>query len=1842
MQDQQQRIMGYFIEEARDHLNTLEQGLLNLQATVNDPEMINEVFRAAHSVKGGAAMLGLGSIQQTAHRLEDHFKVLKEHPIPIDRDLESLFLKVFDTLVELLDHLQGSFGLTEEIGDRILNEAEPAFNALSLRLSQEMQAQGLSEEETPTVLSPFVTEDVPESRLAKIFQQEVSQYLRQILDRFKQDDDATGRFNLGQLCQQLQDLAQGYNLSGWNQLLSAAKQAVMNPENSYRQLAPVLIREIKAAQDLVILGQGDTIMVGQELQSLAQVVSTDTTEILPFENAQAELGTDELEADELGTDDDRQSAFEALFSGASEGAIPDSLSTQNNASLDFDWLATSSSTGMATGIDGIELNTGTPPSSPTVEPAITGGMTSGPEVGDTELNTLADLFEGEISELEDVWKTDEIESFGELDGDVAGPESGDGFSDFSDLFFDANLEGVAPSGAPLEDDNGFLNDDFLDELVIQQSVSDLSDMGDVMLQNLEGQQQPPSAPPAEQGTESSLQELMEIGNSDSPIDEATETEELETWFKTTSGPQMLAGETGDSGEGALEELGELDWGPGSETTAPQESGVEDLALPEMEELFTTEEDSGEDLAFLMDEMGEDISAEDISGDVAADLEGMAAAPESTWADNSLADLLSRGEDTAIAPPEAAVSDGIDGDSEDPLAMAEEMDEALTALGVEEGDLGQFLMENEGAPGDETSMTADLQGWLDTSELQSGQGLDDLPGAGDEGDGDHSAGLLDQGVLEELELPAVPEAEIDTMFAEGERAGDGQDEDELGLGDLDLAGLTLGDLDSEVQGEEALGNLGELGELETGEASDGLAALGMGDLDELDQWLMAEDGEAGELATGDEGAIAGDGFGNLEDLESLLAEDINLDLEPAPEPEPVAPSAELAEIAVPELDDPNVALDLNGASLRQRDMPSEADDALADLFGDDFPMEGLDPSALPDQGVAQDGGAGMEAVGEEAIAGAGVSWALTVGEDLEGLDELGDLSELIGQETGDFSGESTGDLELDELGDLDALLGSGSGAEVARSITTGELDDLDALAMGLGIETDGGSAGKRSGEISGDMESSDFADLEQMLEGTPNSEEPTGGEDGETLFSELEGLLGETAALTEGAMVSSGGAAAADDEAAPFDDLEALLQESRKPAKGLPPTSAIAPKVESATEGIANPVPVAKKKWRFEETIKVPVKTLDTLNNLVGEMVVNRNSLEQSQERLRQSLENLMLRVQQLGDVGQRMQDLYERSLLELSLLASRNNSMTGHGRGGVGAGAYGGHPEDTAGALETAGGDHRMGLGELELDRFTPFHTQSQEIIELIVRVRESASDIDFVVEEADQLVRNLRQVSTQIQEGLTKSRMVPFAQTADRLYRAVRNVSEKCGKEVELLVDGKNTMIDKLIAEQLYDPITHLVNNAITHGIETPDEREKSRKARQGQLTIQALYQGNQTIISVSDDGAGIDVGRVRQKAIDKGLISAAAAKKLSEQEVYELLFQPGFTTKEQADDFAGRGVGMDVVRRNIQELRGNIVTDSKPGKGTSFTLRLPLNLSICKALQCLNDHAAIAFPMDGVEDMFTTTKDVVQVNSQEKRCIPWRDRLLVIHPLSDLLKYNRPFARSSMYGGAQDENDLAMVILRSAGEVVAIEVDQVLGEQEIVIKQPEGPIPKPIGIAGMTVLGDGQVMPIADVLELIDLATGRARRDPNGTWGDEEQPPTVEPASVKTEPMVLIVDDSITVRELLKMTFLKSGYQVEQARDGQEAWEKLRTGLPCDLVFCDIEMPRMDGLEFLSRLQKEESLSHLPVAMLTSRGADKHRQMATQLGARGYFTKPYLEEALLDAAQRMLQGEVLVTANA
>jgi chemotaxis protein histidine kinase CheA/CheY-like chemotaxis protein len=747
----------------------------------------------------------------------------------------------------------------------------------------------------------------------------------------------------------------------------------------------------------------------------------------------------------------------------------------------------------------------------------------------------------------------------------------------------------------------------------------------------------------------------------------------------------------------------------------------------------------------------------------------------------------------------------------------------------------------------------------------------------------------------------------------------------------------------------------------------------------------------------------------------------------------------------------------------------------------------------------------------------------------------------------------------------------------------------------------------------------FADLEHLL--APPGTAPTGPDE----FSDLENLLGDLAP-------APAPTAAPTPEDAAFADMEQMLLQAEASGGGRP---------AAAPSQAARPRSAASSRTE-QPPIRVPVKILNNLNNLVGEMVVNRNLLKGDQERLRQSLERLFQHTQQLNDVGQRLQDLYERSLLENALANSRGRTSVqptnlGSSSAGYSTGYGPSHDADDDDGNTPSG--VLQGFEDLEMDRFSGFHILSQEMIELIVRVKESTSDIDFLVNESlDKVARNFQTITQELQDGITRARMVAFSQTTDRLPRAVREISMKCGKSAKLKVEGSDELIDKMLVEQLHDPLTHLVNNAISHGIEMPNVRSASKKAPEGTIRVKAFHQGNQTIISVADDGAGIDVEQVKRKAIQKGIVTAKDAPYLTNSQIYDFLFHPGFSTRDKADDFAGRGVGLDVVRTRLQELRGNVTIDSTLGKGTTFTIRLPLTLSISKALHCISNRSRIAFPSDSFMEMIEIPWEHVDRDEAGEPVIHWQDQVLPVQPLAQLLQYNRHMSRGNIYAGALDDEMAAIIILHSAGDYLAVQVDRFESEIEIVIKQLEGPVPKPLGIAGATVLGDGQVVPIVDVLELIDLAKTRNRENPNWKENTPIQPLRPEPVS---DPLVLIIDDSITVRELLSMTFSKAGYRIEQARDGQEAWEKLRSGLPCNIIFCDIEMPRMTGLELLDRLQKDEVLSQLPIAMLTSRGADRHRQMAAQLGASGYFTKPYQENSLLEAAARMLKGEVLLKAD-
>ncbi|MDX2240916.1 MAG: response regulator [Leptolyngbyaceae cyanobacterium bins.302] len=1917
--DQQQRIMGYFIEEAKDHLNTIEQGLLNLQSTIEDTEMINEVFRAAHSVKGGAAMLGLNGIQRVSHRLEDFFKVLKESPIQVDQKLETLFLRAFDALQELLGQLQGPFGLTEDAANQIIAGVEPTFEELEQHLNQ---LAGTPLPEIPVTsgldLEPELATNQLQEALEQLFRNEVPLRLREMLQLFKQPEtDPTARQQLQELCRSLGSMGEQYQLDSWCNLVETARRAIAHPENPYRVLAPIVIRDIKLAQELVLAGRTIEITPCTQLQDMVP------TAVIPSETLVQDDLADLLTGD-LPTADslvDSDLSLDLPFADLMPGSDLDLTGADLDADLaDLD-------------------------------------IRQGPEVGTAELNSLADLFEGEMPELGLTWQQEEILADGsDLSATEAGLEGTSDAADFSDLLFDDSTVQASDVTSPIEDLNDLFGDD-LDDLPTQASTN----------------------PPATAAPDSELDDfadLLEISESTLSTDAAEPATEFDPSLEAAGDLSLLGFDDSTDFDLGLSEPSAPN--PGAELnfdTAPElelDGALDDLdnlfdGLNELDGFSSTEFNStaSEEPTLVADPWSqvsldvsegespeaqdlEDLNRLDLIDSPIANLDELSGESDAASAfDFDFDDLMAINPIDAPEAGEALSSDSsgepsiLFSETEDPLIFGD----AIDSLGLDSALFDELSSDTALSDLDLSDPnTADSVSDFDALELNADELISELELQPDnEAAIDLNLADLNLTDLGQFDLaqadfltppleanlspdssPVIPDPWSDEALEIGEPAATSFTDLQLDDLSLDEQGstenLSLTDLenDADLENDDLLTQALSFEVSETpGATETWLQDLGDGDLD-----LPLNEFDIESLATSEVSSFDIE-LNNLEvdtaevdsasDLDSLfgtiIQEDINLDddvlsFEKA-DAESFSPSGNDSELAAASLEeltsaapaavnlDFNQGLDeslfaLSDSSLEEDEFllgiadastssPGEAeslfemtDVSITDASIGDAELDLDEPASIDanllsgmDDGLVSDeallSSADLLSDGELLLA----DGSLPDLESGDASDSFGDLDDLLGSESDERAidalepepSNSFGDLDS-SFGDLDNLLGDSEFSDFPVNATSTEtnelenfadidqlspLDDLDGLEDLLGQENPLGQVTASQAAIDefGDLETlldsdptSNFADLDGLLDDSnfsPGSDLVGEGFDNASHsivpavsdsedFSDLESLLSEDGLEGETDLTTT--ASGMDSE---FDDLNDLLKDAEERMGGSPSVKVGA--------GITQARRVMRPGRVFsEQTMRVPVKHLDNLSNLVGELVVNRNSLEQDQERLRQSLDNLLYQVQQLSDVGQRMQDLYERSLLESSLLASRQGYRS----------PLPGRPGDSTVVELEPHGSNGMEYDPLEMDRFTGFHSLSQEMIELIVRVRESSSDIEFIVDETEQVTRMFRQVTTQLQEGLTRSRMVPFAQTADRLPRAVRDISMKVGKQAELVIEGRETLIDKMILEQLYDPMTHLVNNAITHGIEPPAVRIAAGKPPAGRISIRAFHQGNQTIISVSDDGAGIDVERVKTKAVEKGLLTSAEARTISRLDVYDILFHPGFSTKDQADDFSGRGVGMDVVRTSLSDIRGVINTDSNSGKGTTFTIRLPLTLSISKALCCISDRARIAFPMDGVEDMLDLPKERIQTNADGQPCIAWRDTILPVRPLADLLGYNRHLSRGNVYGGNQEDDMVSIVVLRSAGNFLALQVDQVMGEQEIVIKQLEGPVPKPVGVAGATVLGDGRIMPIADVLELIDLSMGRIRRDAGGSLWEQEGVTAIPDTPVaKTEPMVLIVDDSITVRELLSMTFNKVGYRVEQARDGQEAWEKLRSGLPCDIVFCDIEMPRMDGLELLSRIQKDANLKHLPIAMLTSRGADRHRQMAATLGASGYFTKPYLEEALLDAAQRMLKGERLLT---
>ncbi|MBE9095969.1 hybrid sensor histidine kinase/response regulator, partial [Tychonema sp. LEGE 07203] len=634
------------------------------------------------------------------------------------------------------------------------------------------------------------------------------------------------------------------------------------------------------------------------------------------------------------------------------------------------------------------------------------------------------------------------------------------------------------------------------------------------------------------------------------------------------------------------------------------------------------------------------------------------------------------------------------------------------------------------------------------------------------------------------------------------------------------------------------------------------------------------------------------------------------------------------------------------------------------------------------------------------------------------------------------------------------------------------------------------------------------------------------------------------------------------------------------------------------------------------TIRVDLERLTELVNLVGELVINRTNLELQESELRGEVKRIRRSIVDLNQFGGQLREEYDRLSFADWKGVNGNSELLGKIAG------YQTEFPATANGKSSIAHAH---FDILEMDRYTEFHSTASEVIETAEAISQSATKLDILAMKFERSTDQLRRITEQLRSRVMQLRVVSFSRAVDHLPRALRDMCLTYDKDVNLLLLGRDTKIDESLLDALRDPLVHLVRNAFDHGIEMPEVRQAAGKPASGQIEIAARHQGGQTIITVADDGKGIDPEIIRRKVVNKGLATEEQAQEFSIAELYDFLFWPGFSTAEGVSDLSGRGVGLDVVRTNLRTVRGTVKVDSRLGKGTSFIIKLPLLLSITDALMVKTDRNKIAVPLDAVEEILHIKASEVHTAGNQPM-LWWREEFIRLVRMQDLLEYSvlGPDAPSP---DPLTQDHIPVLVLASSEGMLAVAVERLIGQQEIVVKPLPPPLSKPRGVLGSTILGDGKVVTILDVDDLVGQPSAV-----NSSIAPVSGKLSPVP-SLSQSPQILIVDDSYTIRQLLSMMLSRARYRVVQAKDGLDALEKLQNGLDCSLAIVDIEMPRMDGFELLRSMRSTQRFAKIPVAMLTSRSGEKHRQMAMELGANQYFTKPYSEAQLLEAIPKLIK---------
>jgi len=686
---------------------------------------------------------------------------------------------------------------------------------------------------------------------------------------------------------------------------------------------------------------------------------------------------------------------------------------------------------------------------------------------------------------------------------------------------------------------------------------------------------------------------------------------------------------------------------------------------------------------------------------------------------------------------------------------------------------------------------------------------------------------------------------------------------------------------------------------------------------------------------------------------------------------------------------------------------------------------------------------------------------------------------------------------------------------------------------------------------------------------------------------------------------------------------------------------------------STPTPVSKnEQGSVSPTVRVNVEHLEHLNSSIGELLTNQNRQTLQNEQLRMAVRSLLVRLQKHQQLLGQLQDCSLRQFIGQQRWTETDNDWQSHA------------PFDS-----------------LELDRYDEAQIVVQSILEDAFTLTEATDAIDLFTSASSQSLEKQRRLLTSTRDALMQARMSPLGDIFGRFHRVLQPLEIRHNKQVTLELSGTEVLVDKVVAEKLYDPLLHLVRNAFDHGIESLEVRQQRRKPDFGQIELSASQSGRHLVIEVRDDGKGLDFERIRQRAVERQLISEEQAIDLDEARAINLLFEPGFSTVSGVSELSGRGVGLDVVRAQLQALQGSIMVYSEPYRGTTFTLQIPLNLTITKLLLCQAGGQSYAFFVDAIEQILIpqahqlrcweggkvlrwnkdANSELTNSGLQTRREAQTSEQLIPIYQLSKVLNYSSEVANSLVFQPQQpfvpEGQMMPIILIRYQDRFLGLEVDQLIGEQELVIRPLGAMIVPPNYVYGSSVLADGRLTLVLDGAALMQYVSEQQTANSSDSLQDRytadaltyttasralaassthslsssSQEQRLLPAAPNTDArarrdkLVLLVDDSITLRQTLALTLQKAGYRVLQAKDGYEAIEQLRQHREIQLVLCDIEMPRMNGFEFLKYRQQDSVLADIPVVILSSRSASKHRLIATELGATAYITKPYLEQMLL-----------------